>query len=351
METSTLFPRRLEKHKFLLRSIEEVAFLTKDMGNYPCLTEASTTDQLLNNSPAIQCCENIQESLQTSCQETAKFTKFTQHMNSHNCISEMDLWNIFNDQMPSKHYATTSPTILNFYLNTFSTQILMKCGRRNMIRVLNYFLECVKLLSVLFHLSIHRPASNVSMTTINTVHVLYFRHLRHAYHYMHRCILLNYLILYCVPSTPLTWNKTKKNEFTFMYILFKSHPPHTHPPCTWIYAHPCKTVHNLKNHLISKSQIFPIPVAHNSSRQLDVTGLNCDSPRMYCQDVCISQQANKIIFRCLMEGFNSPFAHLMGHFWVTKWPLFHCSFVTSGGGLRLFRLLNSLIVTSWMSLE
>ena len=44
METSTLFPRRLEKHRFLLRSIEGVAFLTKDIGNYPCLTEASTAD-------------------------------------------------------------------------------------------------------------------------------------------------------------------------------------------------------------------------------------------------------------------------------------------------------------------
>ena len=44
METSTLFPRHLEKHKFLLRSIEGVAFLIRDIGNYPCLTEASTTD-------------------------------------------------------------------------------------------------------------------------------------------------------------------------------------------------------------------------------------------------------------------------------------------------------------------
>ena len=44
METTTLFPRRLEKHKFLLRSIEGVAFLTRDIGNYPCLTEASTAD-------------------------------------------------------------------------------------------------------------------------------------------------------------------------------------------------------------------------------------------------------------------------------------------------------------------
>ena len=47
METSTLFPRRLEKHKFLLRSIEGVAFRTRDIGNYPCLTEASTTDHYL----------------------------------------------------------------------------------------------------------------------------------------------------------------------------------------------------------------------------------------------------------------------------------------------------------------
>ena len=44
METTTLFPRCLEKHKFLLRSIEGVAFLTRDIGNYPCLTEASTAD-------------------------------------------------------------------------------------------------------------------------------------------------------------------------------------------------------------------------------------------------------------------------------------------------------------------
>ena len=44
METSTLFPKHLEKHKFLLRSIEGVAFLTRDIGNYPCLTEASTAD-------------------------------------------------------------------------------------------------------------------------------------------------------------------------------------------------------------------------------------------------------------------------------------------------------------------
>ena len=44
METTTLFPRCLEKHKFLLRNIEGVEYLTRDIGNYPCLTEASTAD-------------------------------------------------------------------------------------------------------------------------------------------------------------------------------------------------------------------------------------------------------------------------------------------------------------------
>ena len=44
MGTTTLFPRCLEKHKFLLRSIEGLAFLTGDIKNYPCLTEYSTAD-------------------------------------------------------------------------------------------------------------------------------------------------------------------------------------------------------------------------------------------------------------------------------------------------------------------
>ena len=40
-----------------------------------------------------------------------------------------------------------------------------------MIRVLNYFLECVKILNILFHLNIHRPASNASTTRMNTVYM------------------------------------------------------------------------------------------------------------------------------------------------------------------------------------
>ena len=43
META-LLPRQLEKQKFLLRSIEGVAILKRDIGNYPCLNEASTLD-------------------------------------------------------------------------------------------------------------------------------------------------------------------------------------------------------------------------------------------------------------------------------------------------------------------
>ena len=36
-----------------------------------------------------------------------------------------------------------------------------------MVRVLNYFLECVKLLKILFHLNIHRPVYNASTTRIH----------------------------------------------------------------------------------------------------------------------------------------------------------------------------------------
>ena len=137
METSTLFPRRLEKHKFLLRSIEGVAFLTRDIGNYPCLTEASTADHY-----------------STTCLQYSVVKIFK---NLYKLVVRR-----------SKHCVTTSPTIFNFYLNTFSTQIPMKCGRRNMIRVLNYFPECVKLLSILFHLNIHRHVKNaiLNRTTV-----------------------------------------------------------------------------------------------------------------------------------------------------------------------------------------
>ena len=173
------------------------------------------------------------------------------------------------------------------------------------------------------------------------------------------CILLNYLNLYCVASTPLTqvlysciyFFQHFQHTYHSMYyihtvylqhlqheikqrkmnlhlcIFYLKVTPHTHPPCTWIYAHPCKTVHNLKNHLICKSQIFPIPVTPNSPCQLDVTGVNCDSPGMNCQDVCISQQPNKIIFCCLMEGFDSPLCPPHGALLseeMTPFPLLIC---------------------------
>ena len=156
METSTLFPRRLEKHKFLLRSIEGVAFLTRDIGNYPCLTEASTADHYSTTRlqySVVKIFKNLYKLVVRRLQvhEIHPAYELTQLYLLHGPLKYL------NGQLPSKHCATTSPTIFNFYFNTFSTQILMKCGRRNMIRVLNYFLECVKLLSDSFHLNIHRP--------------------------------------------------------------------------------------------------------------------------------------------------------------------------------------------------
>ena len=156
METTTLFPRRLEKHKFLLRSIEGVAFLTRDIGNYPCLTEASTADHYSTT--------RLQYSVVKIFKNLYKLV--VRRLQVHKIHPAYELTQLYLLHGPLKYSEWSAAiktlwnyitTILNFYLNTFSTQIPMKCGRRNMIRVLNYFLECVKLLSVLFHLSIHRP--------------------------------------------------------------------------------------------------------------------------------------------------------------------------------------------------
>ena len=84
METTTLFQWCLEKHKFLLRSIEGVAFLTRDIGNYPCLTEASTFDHYSTTRLQYSVVKRISTSLLL---EDCKFMKFIQHINSHHCIS------------------------------------------------------------------------------------------------------------------------------------------------------------------------------------------------------------------------------------------------------------------------
>ena len=155
METSTLFPNHLEKHKFLLRSIEGVEFLTRGIGNYPCLTEASTADHYSTT--------RLQYSVVKIFKNLYKLV--VRRLQVHKIYPAYQLTQLYLLDGPLKYFEQSSAiktlcnyitTILNFYLNTFSTQIPMKCGRRNMIRVLNYFPECVKLLKNLFHLNIHR---------------------------------------------------------------------------------------------------------------------------------------------------------------------------------------------------
>ena len=133
-----------------------MAILTRDIGNYPCLTEASTADHYSTTRlqySVVKMFKNLYKLVVRRLQVHKIYPAYE--------ISPLHLLDgplkYLSGQLPSKHCAATSPTMLNFYLNTFSTQIPMKCGRRNMIRVLNYFLECVKLLKILFHLNIHNP--------------------------------------------------------------------------------------------------------------------------------------------------------------------------------------------------
>ena len=133
-----------------------MAFLTRDIGNYPCLTEASTADHFSTT--------RLQYSVVKIFKNLYKLVVRRLQVHKIHPAYELTQLYLLHGPLPSQHCATTSPTFLNFYLNPFSTQIPMKCGRRNMIRVLNYFLECVKLWKVVFHSNIHRPASNASMT-------------------------------------------------------------------------------------------------------------------------------------------------------------------------------------------
>ena len=156
METSTLFPRRLEKHKFLLRSIEGVAFLTRDIGNYPCLTEASTADHYSTT--------RLQYSVMKIFKNLYKLV--VRRLQVHEIHPAYELTQLYLLHGPLKYFERSAAikTLCDYitdHLELLLEHILntepMKCGRRNMIRVLNYFLERVKLLKILFHLNIHRP--------------------------------------------------------------------------------------------------------------------------------------------------------------------------------------------------
>ena len=155
METSTLFPRHLEKH-ILLRSIEGVAFLTRDIGNYPCLTEASTADHYSTT--------HLQYSVVKIFKNLYKLVVRRLQVHEIHPAYKLTPLHLLDGPLKYFEWSAAIKTLCNYitdhlelYLNTFSTQIPMKCGRRNMIRVLNYFLECVKPLKILFHLNIHRP--------------------------------------------------------------------------------------------------------------------------------------------------------------------------------------------------
>ena len=144
METSTLFPRRLEKHKFLLRSIEGVEFLTRNIGNYPCLTEASTADHYSTTR------------LQYSVVKIFKnlYKLLVRRLQVHEIHPAYQLTQLYLLDGPLKYFEQSAAikTLCNYitdHLEFLLEHILntdpMKCGRRN-IRVLNYFPECVKLL-------------------------------------------------------------------------------------------------------------------------------------------------------------------------------------------------------------
>ena len=129
MEITTLFSRCLEKHKFLLRSIEGVTFLTRDIKNYLCLTEASTADHYSTT--------HLQYSVVKIFKNLYKLV--VRRLQVHPAYKLTPL-HLLDGPLKYFEWSAAIKTLCNYItnhlellLNTFSTQILMKCGRRNMI--------------------------------------------------------------------------------------------------------------------------------------------------------------------------------------------------------------------------
>ena len=155
METSTLFPRHLEKHKFLLRSIEGVAFLTRDIGNYPCLTEASTADHYSTT--------HLQYSVVKIFKNLYKLV--VRRLQVHEIHPAYELTQVYLLNGPLKYFEQSAAikTLYNYIANHLELLLehilntdLDEMWQEKYDRVLNYFLECVKLLKISFHLNIHR---------------------------------------------------------------------------------------------------------------------------------------------------------------------------------------------------
>ena len=156
METSTLFPRHFEKHKFLLRSIEGVAFLTRDIGYYPCLTEASTANHYSTT--------HLQYSVVKIFKNLHKL--LVRRLQVHKIHPEYKLTPLHLLDGPLKYLEQSAgiKTLCNYitdHLELLLEHILNtdpnEMWQEKYDQSVELFSRMCKLLSLLFHLNIHRP--------------------------------------------------------------------------------------------------------------------------------------------------------------------------------------------------
>ena len=145
MNANGLFPRRAAKQKRLVRMISGVSILTSDISKYPCLSQASTSDHYSTT--------RLQYSIIKMFTNIYKIT-----------FSRLDVHKIFPTYElilldgPLKHFQQ-SHVICNLskfiseYLEILKenslTWILMKCGLKSMMILLNYLIDCTKLSTTL----------------------------------------------------------------------------------------------------------------------------------------------------------------------------------------------------------
>ena len=209
METSTLFPRRLEKHKFLLRSIEGVAFLTRDIGNYPCLTEASTADHYSTT--------RLQYSVVKIFKNLYKLVVRRLQVHEIHPAYELTQLHLLDGPLKYFEWSAAIKTLCNYitdHLELLLEHILNtdpnEMWQEKYDQSVELFSRMCKALENF--VSLKHPQTCVKCKyDKNTCIWTHLRRLRHAYH-------LKHYILYTVSSTSSTWNKKRKIFILYIFI-------------------------------------------------------------------------------------------------------------------------------------
>ena len=145
MNANGLFPRHAAKQKRLVRMISGVSILTSDISKYPCLSQASTSDHYSTT--------RLQYSIIKMFTNIYKITFSRLHVHEIFPTYKLILLDGPLKHFQQSHLICNLSKFISDYLEILKenslTRILMKCGLKSMLILLNYLIDCTKLSTTL----------------------------------------------------------------------------------------------------------------------------------------------------------------------------------------------------------